>query len=301
MNAAPDPAEIVAPSDPALYARRRVMGPSVWIWLVLCILCAILGAGVARFGPTLFPAKAAPADGSVSVTPSPRPVADRVATGSALPVENGQTAVAAPAADVERLDGRITALETSQKSVADAAAAALAVSTLSEAAGTSRPFGEELAGLERVLPSSPDLRALEPLARLGAPTRAGLAVQFGNLAGRAASAARNPGVDADLFSRIRYALSSIVSIRHVGSTKGATPDAMLARAQNLLDEGDVEGSVQALDTLPDPARDVLAPWINAANRRIEIDRHVAAVRADALADLSRVSRAAAPVASQVAP
>ena len=296
MNAAPDPAEIVAPSDPALYARRRVMGPGVWIWLILCVLCVALGAGVAHYGPTLFAPKARSADGAVSATPSPRSVADRVATGSALPVENGETAVAPPAADVERLDGRITALETSQKGVTDAAASALAVSALAEATETSRPFGQELAGLQRVLPPSPDLAALERIATQGAPTRAGLAVQFGNLAGRAASAARNPGPDADLFSRIRYALSSIVSIRHVGSTKGSTPDAMLARAQALLDDGDVEGAVQALDALPDTARDVLGPWINAANRRIDIDRHVAAIRADALAGLSRVSRAASPVA-----
>ena len=293
MNAAPDPAEIVAPSDPALYARRRVMGPGVWAWLVLCVLCVALGAGIAHYGPSLFRPAAKPAGAPVSVTPSPRSVADRVAAGAALSVEGGEAAVAPPAAaDVERLDGRISALEASQKGVVDAATAALAVSSLAEAAGTSRPFGEELAGLQRVLPGSPDLRALEPLSRLGAPTRAGLAVQFGNLAGRAASAARNPGAEADLFSRIRYALSSIVSIRHVGSTKGSTPDAMLARAQALLDEGDVEGAILALDALPDPAREVLGPWFNAANRRIEIDRHVAAVRANALAGLSRIARSA---------
>ncbi len=290
MTAAPDPAEIVAPSDPALYARRRVMGPSVWIWLVLCVLCAILGAGVARFGPTLFPAKAAP--GEVSAQPSPRPIAERLAPGSALPVETGQTALAAPAADVERLDGRITALESSQRGVADAAAAALAASSLAETAASSRPFGGELAGLERVLPGSPNLRALEPLARMGAPTRAGLAVQFENLAGRAASASRNPGAEADLFARVRYALSSIVSIRHVGSTKGSTPDAMLARAQALLDEGDVEGAVAALDPLPEAAREVLGPWFAAASRRIEIDRQVAAVRTEALAGLAQIARAA---------
>jgi len=86
MNAAPDPAEIVAPSDPALYARRRVMGPGVWIWLILCVLCIALGAGVAHYGPTLFAPKAKSADSGVSATPSARPVADRVATGSALPV-----------------------------------------------------------------------------------------------------------------------------------------------------------------------------------------------------------------------
>lgn len=292
MNAASDPAEIVAPSDPALYARRRVMGPSVWVWLVLCLLCIVLGAGIAHFGPALFPAKARPGERPVSAAPSPRPVADRIVAGSPLPMEHGETAVAPPAADVQRLDGRISALEASQKGVTDAAAAALAVSALAEATETSRPFGQELAGLQRVLPPSPDLAALERLSSQGAPTRAGLAVQFAALAGRAASAARNPGPDADLFSRIRYALSSIVSIRHVGSTRGSTPDAMLARAQALLDDGDVEGAVQALDTLPDPAREVLSPWINAANRRIDIDRHVAAIRADALAGLSRVSRAA---------
>jgi hypothetical protein len=294
MNAAPDPAEIVAPSDPALYARKKVMGPSVWIWLFLCLLCAILGAGVAWFGPALFPARpaATPVATSISAAPSAKPVAERVAPGAALPVENSEVAPAAPAEDVARLDGRVTALETAQQSVADAAAAGLAVSTLAEAASESRPFAEALAGLQRVLPASPSLRALEPLARLGAPTRAGLAVQFGNLAGRAASAARNPGADADLFARIRYALSSIVSIRHVGSLKGSTPDAILARAQVLLDEGDVEGAVAALGALPDPAREVLAPWFAAANRRIEIDRHVASVRADALAALSRIARTA---------
>lgn len=291
MNAAPDPAEIVAPSDPALYARKRVMGPSVWIWLFLCLLCAVLGAGVAWFGPALFPARPAPS-APISAVPSPKPIAERVAPAPVAPLESSEAAPVAPAADVERLDGRVTALETTQQSVADAAAAALAVSTLAEAANGSRPFAEELAGLQRILPASPSLRGLEPLARLGAPTRAGLAVQFGNLAGRAASAARNPGADADLFARIRYALSSIVSIRHVGSIKGSTPDAILARAQVLLDEGDVEGAVAALEALPDPAREVLAPWFAAASRRIEIDRHVASVRADALAALSRIARTA---------
>jgi hypothetical protein len=139
MNAAPDPAEIVAPSDPALYARRRVMGPGVWIWLILCVLCIALGAGVAHYGPTLFKPKVPTSPGTLSATPSPHAVADRVATGSALPLEGGTSAVAPPAADLERLDGRIAALESSQRGVTDAATAALAVSALTEATETSRP------------------------------------------------------------------------------------------------------------------------------------------------------------------
>jgi hypothetical protein len=37
---------------------------------------------------------------------------------------------------------------------------------------------------------------------------------------------------------------------------------------------------------------VLIPWLDGAERRIEVDRHVAALRADALAGLAQVSRAA---------
>ena len=69
-------------------------------------------------------------------------------------------------------------------------------------------------------------------------------------------------------------------------------ESMSDDAQRLLDEGDVEGAIRSLDTLPDPARVVLAPWLASAERRVEIDRHVAAVRADALAGLAQVSRAA---------
>jgi len=56
MTAAPDPAEIIAPSDPALYARRRpLLGVGFWAMVVLCAVCVAAGAMVARFGPTWFP------------------------------------------------------------------------------------------------------------------------------------------------------------------------------------------------------------------------------------------------------
>lgn len=293
MNAAPDPAEIVAPSDPAIYARRRpLLGPGFWAMLALCACCVVLGALVTRFGPSWFPLKASPADSSVSVTPSATPPGARLPVGSPLPVETAAPEAVQSSAEIARLEGRIVALEAGQKGVLDAAAASLAAAALAEAAQSSRPFGEDLASLERVLPLSPDLRALARLAEAGAPTRAGLAAEFESLAGRAATAAHNPGEDADLLARIRYALSSIVSIRQISSTRGSTPDAKLARAQRLLDEGDVEGAIRSLDAIPDPARVVLAPWLASAERRVEIDRHVAAIRADALAGLAQVSRAA---------
>jgi hypothetical protein len=293
MNAAPDPAEIVAPSDPAIYARRRpLLGPGFWAMLALCIACVILGALITRFGPVWFPIDRPPADGDVRATPSAAPPGARLPVGSPTPVESAPPVAVTPAAEIDRLEGRIVSLEAGQKGVLDAASAALAAAALAEAAQTSRPFDEELASLARVLPLSPDLRALSRLAPAGAPTRTGLAAEFEGLAGRAATAARDPGEEADLLARLRYTLSSIVSIRQVSSTRGTTPDAKLARAQRLLDEGDVEAAIRALDTMPDAARVVLAPWLASAERRVEIDRHVSAIRADALAGLAQVSRVA---------
>lgn len=291
MNAVPDSAEIVTPSDPALYARRRpLLGLGFWAMIALCVSCVILGALVTRYGPTWFPVKGS-VEGQIQAAPSATPPSARLPIGSPLPVETAGPVLAGAAIEIDRLEARLAALEAGQRGVLDAAAASLAAASLAEAAQTSGPFDEELASLGRVLPMSPDLRTLSRLAQTGAPTRAGLAAEFESLAGRAATAARDPGEDADLLARIRYALSGIVSIRQVSSTRGTTPDAKLARAQRLLDEGDVESAIRTLDALPDPARLVLAPWLASAERRVEVDRHVAAIRADALAALAQVSRA----------
>lgn len=293
MTLAPDPVDSDAPRDPALYGRRRLLGPGFWALIAFGIVCVAAGAALARFGPTWFSrAKAPPAIHQPAGDPAPSPsVAERPLYGAP-----SVAAVPPPAPEgVAQLEGRVAVLETGQQRALDAAGAALAAATLADAARTARPFAEELASLERVLPLSPDLRALARLAQDGAPTRAGLADEFETLAGRAAVAARDPGRNADFLARLRHALSSIVSIRQVGSTQGRSPDAVLGRAQNLLNEGDIEGALATVETLPPSAQAVLVSWRAAAERRVEIDRHIAAIRADALAGLVQVTRPA-PVA-----
>lgn len=290
MTLATDPVESDAPRDPALYGRRRLLGPGFWALIAFGFICVAAGAALARFGPSWFsggkapPPAAQPAGGASASAP----------TGPGQPLYGAPSIAQAPppaSEDVAQLEGRVAVLETGQQRALDAAGAALAAATLADAARTARPFAEELAGLERVLPLSSDLRALARLAQQGAPTRAGLADEFETLVGRTAVAARDPGRNADFLARLRRALSSVVSIRQVGATQGNTPDAILARAQKLLNEGDIEGALNTLEGLPAPAQTVLAPWRAAAERRIEIDRHIAAIRADALAGLVQVSHA----------
>ncbi|PVM84398.1 COG4223 family protein [Caulobacter endophyticus] len=290
MSAAPDPAEIAAPSDPALYARKPLLGPMFWVMIVLCVACVGAGVAIARFGPTWFMKKGGAPE-------APPPTQQPVAAGFAAPLADTPAVAAPPApppsAEVDRLEARIALLESGQRRTLDAAAGALAAASLAEAAQSGEPFADAVAALERVLPPSSEVRALERLARQGAPTVAGLAASFDDLAGRASVAAHEPGPDAGALAKLQHALSRVVTIRQVGSTAGNGPDAVLARAEVRLDAGDLTGALRALDALPPGARPVLAAWRAEAERRAEIDRLVAAVRDEALAGLMQVSRAQA--------
>jgi hypothetical protein len=144
-----------------------------------------------------------------------------------------------------------------------------------------------------VLPLSPQTVALRRLAQTGAPTRSALAAEFDDAAAKAAVAARDPGERGGFVDRLSHALASIVTIRRVGSTVGGRPDAVLARAERQVDEGDIDGALTTLNALPRPAARAMAAWRVGAERRAEIDRQVTAIRATALANLAQVSRARA--------
>jgi len=287
MTVAPDPTEISPPDYPGAYTRPRRRGfGGGWV-LGMCLLSVMLGAALGSYIWSIRPFRhLAPAP--VAVAPAARETAEP----AAQPAQPETTTPAAPAADVTGLESRVQALETSQNRTVDAAAAALASALLAEAAETSRPFDRELAALERVLPLSPDATALRRLAQTGAPTRAALAAGFDDAAARASVAARDPGEQAGFFDRLGYALANIVTVRRVGSTKGDTPDAVLARAERQVDDGDIDGALATLNALPPKANAAMGAWRTGAERRAEIDRHVAAIRATALANLAAVSRPA---------
>lgn len=287
MTLAPDPTEISPPDFPDVYARPRRKGlAGGWI-VTLCLVSLMAGAGAGAYIWSIRPFK------HLAVTPPAATQANHGLTDtmpSASPDEAAPPVTPAP--DVSSLESRVQALETSQDRTVAAAAAALASTLLAEAAGTSRPFDRELAALERVMPLSPDAMALRRLAQTGAPTKSALAADFDDAAARASVAARDPGERAGFFDRLGYALANIVTVRRVGSTKGGSPDAVLARAQRQVDDGDIDGALVTLNALPPQASAAVAGWRLGAERRAAIDRRVAAIRAVALTNLAAVSRPA---------
>lgn len=288
MTAPPDSAGLSAPKDPAEYRPKPAAGSTRWAVMALCVVCVLAGAAVGLVAPRILAARPEPlavAEIPPAAEPAPAPAASAPAASDA-PV------VAPPAASAEiaRLTARIAALETREKSTSQAAAAALAAAALVEATQGARPFSDELTTLRAVAPGLPELAALGRLAEAGAPTRAALAASFPDYAARAATASRAPGEGAGLADRVGHALARVVSIRRVGEVTGEGVDARLARAERLVEDGDLDGALRVLDGLPPAAREALAPWRNRAERRAEIDRQAAALRVRALRDLGGAAR-----------
>ncbi|HTX51037.1 MAG TPA: hypothetical protein VME40_16815, partial [Caulobacteraceae bacterium] len=123
------------------------------------------------------------------------------------------------------------------------------------------------------------------LAALGAPSRAELGASFPDSAARAAVIAREPAKDASLLAKLSWMIGRVVIVRRVAPDAGGV-DGVLYKAQLQAGAGDLEDALATLRALPAPARQALRQWTDAATRRVEIDQHIAAVRARAVAALS---------------
>lgn len=287
MSSSSDSSEITAPKDPAAYRPRALLGPTFWALLALCVLCVLAGVAIADYGPKLFTGK--PAARSAA-EPAPAAEAAAPTAAPAPPAPLPAAAAQGPSPDVARLSTRLATLENQQAHAAQAAAAALAAASVAEASQGTGPFADELASLRAMAPPSPELESLARLAQAGAPSRTALAAAFPEFAARASSAARAPGKDAGLGDRIVYALSKVVTLRRVGDVPGDSVDAMLARAERQVEDGDLDRALRTLDKLPPGSREAIAPWRARAERRAEIDRSAQALRARALQTLAAESR-----------
>lgn len=279
---AQDTDDITPPRDPAVFARR---GPGLGVVAIvaLCLVCVILGFAGAQIAG-MFRDKAAPA-ASPAAVPSTVPEA-LIPAPYAPPLAGPVSAAPVTTSNVEAIEARLAQVEIGQRRTLAAAGAALAASSLAEAAQTSQPFEAELAALERVLPLSADARALRPLAESGVPSRAALDAEFSDVAARASVEARAPGEGAGFLDRFLYSLSAVVTVRRVGSTVGDSPDAVLARAESQVAEGDIAGALTTLKALPAKSTRAVAPWRARALQRLALDRALSTIRAQALAELT---------------
>lgn len=287
-------------APPAPPARRFGRRPPVWGLGILAAAAVVAAIGVAVYAPRLFNASE-PGPAAPVAIETPAADARLQARIAELEVELARSrnltssgAGAASSSDLSAIEARLDRIEAAQGRAARAASAAVAAAALADAASTSRPFLTELATLERLSPHAEDLAGLKPLAESGAPTAAALAAEFPEVADHAAAASRSAAADTSLLSRAGDALAALFTLRRVGDLTGNDPDAVLARAERRVAEGDIESALNQLAALPAGGQRATADWRERAQRRVEIERRIAALRASALRDLAQAESGAVP-------
>ncbi|MGM0422706.1 MAG: mitofilin family membrane protein [Pseudomonadota bacterium] len=156
--------------------------------------------------------------------------------------------------------------------------AAAMLLTLNKLRGTvgkdAAPFSEDLALLQKLGGDDPETQAaierLTPYARSGVLSQERLQGEFKGLAGEIVMA-KLRGEDASVQERALARLDDLMTIRKT-DPEGQSTDAVVARAQKMLDEGNVEGALEELQTLEGEPAKVAEPWMQHARTRVAADQ-----------------------------
>jgi uroporphyrinogen-III synthase len=131
-----------------------------------------------------------------------------------------------------------------------------------------RPYAQDLAVLEKFAGNDPvmnkSLQKLAPYAEKGVMSRDALQTEFKGLAGDIVTA-KLQGADLSVKDQALKRLRRLVKIRKTDDVEGKSPDAVVARAQIMLNKGDVKGAVAQLKTLEGEPAQVAQPWVENAS------------------------------------
>ena len=174
----------------------------------------------------------------------------------------------------------------------------LALSQLSAAVATSRPFPNELKAAETLAPHdlAAKLLALEPPAATGIPSTAALAARFNSaIAPAMLLATPTPAANESWTKRFWAKLASLVIVRRVGDAT-TPPDPTIAAvnaARDELAQGDLAGAVGAIEAAPAPAHNAAQAWLKVAHQRLDAEAIIAAAMQEIVPALAASANAPA--------
>ena len=171
------------------------------------------------------------------------------------------------------------------------AAAAIGIAArLRQAIDAGGPFAADADLLKPLAAGDPTIAAIQaelvPFASAGVTTRRILAAEFPEIARRVVAA---DIADDSWGERLLGKLKQLVSIRRVGDdAPGATPEAVVARAEAALDAGDVAKAVNEMKALKSPAGDPARDWLVRAEAHLAAQRAIDRLSLHSIGLLSRV-------------
>ncbi|RKF33712.1 hypothetical protein BCY90_07700 [Agrobacterium deltaense] len=153
-------------------------------------------------------------------------------------------------------------------------ARAIASAALKAAIDRGGPFLTELDTLSKVTPDDPAIASLQSFAATGVPSRSELMQKFPDVANAMLSAINQPDPNQGIMERLTESAFSLVKVRPVGNIEGETPEAKIARMENKLRNGDLQGAALEWNGLPDAAKTASADYKKSLDARIEVENLV---------------------------
>jgi hypothetical protein len=207
----------------------------------------------------------------------------------AAELERAATAGRTAEAAVKALEARLAALE---KGLGDSREArrrqgmVLALGQLALAVEAGRPYADELARFAGLAGDHPGIeaarQALAAEAARGVPTLAELRRRFQSLPADIVRAGAEPAAEGWL-GRAAARLKALVTVRRVGEVAGEATDAIVARAEVRLAEGDLKAALAEIKALKGAAAETAAGWRRAAEARLAAEAALSALQARAVA------------------
>ncbi len=160
-------------------------------------------------------------------------------------------------------------------------ARAVAVTALKTAIDRGGPFLAELDALKSIAADDPAVSGLAGDAALGVSPRADLVRDFPSVADAMLEATQH-SPNQGIFARLMDSASSAIRIRPVGSVEGDSPEAIIARIEDKLTNGDLKGASLEWQALPDPAKTAGAAFKTKLDQRIRVEGLIDAAVAGAM-------------------
>ncbi|OBZ94342.1 membrane protein [Pararhizobium polonicum] len=178
-------------------------------------------------------------------------------------------------------------LDTAEKKIDEPAsdvqlARAVAVTALKTAIDRGGPFLAELDALKSIAASDPAVTGLAGDAATGIAPRADLARAFPSVADAMLEATRHTDPNQGIFARLMDSASSAIRVRPVGSVAGEGPEAVVARIEDKLTNGDLKGASLEWAALPEPAKTAGADFKTKLDQRIRVEGLIDAAVAGAM-------------------
>ncbi len=152
-----------------------------------------------------------------------------------------------------------------------AVARAIAAAALKAAIDRGGPFTAELDTFAGVAPDDPAATDLRGFADTGVPSRAELIRQVPDVATAIVDSVNQPDPNQSWSDRLMSSAKSLVSVRPVGNIEGESVEAIAARMEDKVKNGDLPGAATEWNSLPAIAKEASAAFKQSLEARIRVE------------------------------